>query len=216
MKDFAFNLWQFFIAYKLIALFVLIFIEEAGVPLPLPGDILVMYMGYRVQAGDLSALWSIPLTAVAVAAGSSTLYTVALKVGHPLLTKYGRILRLTPEKMDEAERRILKFGPWAIIVGRLIPGLRTPTSLVSGLLTIPYPLFVSATSTSAVIWTLFYFALGYLFGEGYGAVGSLKLGQVQFVTAIVIAVVFLSLGGFLLFKYKRKGREKQSQEQAPT
>ena len=84
-RDYAITLWHFFIAYKLIALFILLFIEEAGVPLPLPGDILVMYMGFGFHNGDLSALWSIPITALAVAGGSSTLYTVALRLGNPLL-----------------------------------------------------------------------------------------------------------------------------------
>lgn len=216
MKAFAMNLWQFFLAYKLIALFALIFIEEAGLPLPLPGDILVMYMGYRLHAGDLSALWSLPLTSLAVAGGSSTLYMVALKVGHPLLVKYGRFLKLTPEKVAEAEKRIMKFGPWAIILGRLVPGLRTPTSLVSGLLTIPYPVFVSATSTAAIIWTIFYFALGYLFGEGYRAIGSLGLGHLQFIIAIVITPVFLYFGALVFSKNRRKRREKRGQKQAPT
>src|SRR5438105_11010850 len=69
----------------------LLYLEESGGPLPVPGDIYVVYLG-TIAAGSppkLAAVW-LAIIAVVVA-GSSNLYLVSRRWGHRLLT--GRLGR---------------------------------------------------------------------------------------------------------------------------
>ena len=65
--------------YKAIAL--LIGIEEAGVPLPLPGDLAIMVMGVQVSAGKASPIPVVAVTAASATVGASLLYWISRFLG---------------------------------------------------------------------------------------------------------------------------------------
>ena len=44
---------------------------------------------------------------------------------------------ITDEKLAQAERIFKRWGPWAIIVGRHIPGMRIVLSALAGILNVP-------------------------------------------------------------------------------
>ncbi len=46
------------------------------------------------------------------------------------------------------------------MLGRLIPGLRTPTSVMAGLSGVPYRVFMPSTALAAIIWAAFYYFAG--------------------------------------------------------
>jgi membrane protein DedA with SNARE-associated domain len=147
-------------AHQYGALFLLLLVEEAGVPLPLPGDTLLMYEGARSRTGHANAALVILLVSTAVTLGSSALYWAARRGGGPALRRYGRFLHLKPERIDAMAARFQRRGAWAIILGRLIPGFRVPTSIMAGLFAVPYRVYAPCTALSAVIWTLGYFYAG--------------------------------------------------------
>ena len=80
-----------FHAYELPALFIAIAIEEAGIPIPIPGDALVMLAGAERHSTPGHAIAVIAVSSVAVFLGSSLLYVVMRRGGHPLLVKYGKL-----------------------------------------------------------------------------------------------------------------------------
>ncbi len=149
-----------FLAYELPALFGLILIEEMGLPLPLPGDTLIAYAGSHANHSPLHALVVIVIVALAAAIGSSLLYLFARSSGATLMGKLQRVLHLRPDRVAKMEAWFLKRGATAIILGRLIPGLRTPTSAMAGLAHVPYRVFLPSTSLAAVIWATFYYFVG--------------------------------------------------------
>jgi membrane-associated protein len=87
----------FFATYTLLALLVLVLVEEAGLPIPVPGDTLL------VLAGALSLdrpLWftlvALAGTELAVLTGSSVLYSLMHHGGRRFLTRFGKYLHLVP------------------------------------------------------------------------------------------------------------------------
>ena len=56
------------------ALFVWLFIEETGFPLPLPGDLAMLLAGTRVAQGKMNLIWALFLLEVATLLGGSALY----------------------------------------------------------------------------------------------------------------------------------------------
>ncbi len=55
---------------------------------------------------------------------------------------------------------LARRGGLAIIPGRLIPGLRIPTTVVAAAFNVPLRVFLPAVATAAVVWGTFYIVLG--------------------------------------------------------
>lgn len=148
--------------YSYLGLFLLLFAEEGGIPLPIPGDIFIA----TASALPSSNYFLIVATVVtATLTGSTILFTLAKKFGHKLLLKYGKYIKITPQKVAKIERWFVKYGGLAIVIGRLIPGLRIITPVVAGLFGVSYKAFWLYTALAAFIWANVYFVLGRFFGE---------------------------------------------------
>src|SRR6202022_4098084 len=78
------------------------------------------------------------------------------------LDRYGHFLHLNEQRITTLEGWLRRYGPLAIVAGRLIPGLRTPTTVMAGLFEVPYWIFAPSTALAALLWTLLYFFAGSL------------------------------------------------------
>lgn len=196
----------FVAAHQYPGLFFFLLIEEAGVPLPLPGDTLIMYAGVQSRTGETIAALAILLVAAAATLGSSALYWLARRGGRPALARYGRFLHLHPERVDRMEARFRHWGPWAIVFGRLIPGLRTPTSVMAGLFRVPYRIFAPCTALSALLWTLFYFYLGALFEPQWREAVTFVTGDLDAAVGLALGLGALGLGTAVLWRRRIRRR----------
>src|SRR5919206_5390951 len=109
--------------YDDFAVFLLVLIEEAGVPLPLPGDLIMVVAGFRAAQGEMNLVLALLSLEAATLVGSSFLYWLAARGGRPLLYRYGRYIHLERDKLDRAEGWVRKHGALAVIIGRITPGL---------------------------------------------------------------------------------------------
>lgn len=146
--------------HQYLGLFLLLLLEESGVPLPVPGDGLMLFAGYRVAAGHLSFLPAFAVIEVATVIGASILRLISCRGGRPLLYRYGRFIHLDRSRLDQAEFWLAKHGRLTILLGRLIPGLRIPTSIACGVFEIPYRVFLPYVSLGSALYILFFLTLG--------------------------------------------------------
>src|SRR5215216_7231786 len=123
--------------HGLLAAFVVLLVEEAGVPVPVPGDFLMLYLGVRAGEGRVPLWQAIVVMELATVLGATILYVAARLAGRGLVYRYGRFIRLTPERLDGAERWLTQHGTRAIFLGRLVPGLRIVTAVACGVFSIP-------------------------------------------------------------------------------
>src|SRR5215216_417846 len=180
--------------HGLLAAFVFLLIEEAGVPVPVPGDVVMLLLGVRAWEGKLPLWEAIVVTELATMIGASLLYFAARLAGRGLVYRYGRFIRLTPERLDRAERWLKQHGTRAVFVGRLFPGLRIVTAVACGVFEVPFRVFFPAMSLGALVYILVYTLLGYFLGPPvlgvlerihipFGLLGSLvPLGLILFWT----------------------------------
>lgn len=173
----------------------LLYAEESGIPLFVPGDVLVIYAGHRT-AGDPVALAVAWLFAVlAVTLGASNLYLLARWLGRRLISgRLGLLLHVTPERLDRAEAAFRRWGAVALIFGRHVPGGRIPITIAAGILEVPYPLFAVCVAVSSAVWAGFWLGAGVFFGDQvvalldrYNYLGYIAVGV--FVGATVIYFV---------------------------
>ncbi|HEX2186021.1 MAG TPA: DedA family protein, partial [Chloroflexota bacterium] len=175
--------------HESLILFLVIFCEESGVPMPIPADVLMAMAGHRVAQGHMSVLEAFLIGQSATLLGSSILYWVARRAGRPLLFRYSRWLRLHPERLAQVEQQLVRRGALAVILGRLTPGLRIVTPLACGVFRVPYGVFVPAMAAGSSLYIAFFLALG-LWG-GPAVIGMLNLGSLpmRFVVASALLVL---------------------------
>jgi membrane protein DedA with SNARE-associated domain len=139
--------------------------EEAGVPLPVPGDVVIAYIGYRAAHGAVSYPLAFVALMAAVLVGSSILYYASSRWGQALVTRLGKYMHLSEAHVLSAERRFQAHGPWFIIIGRHIPGLRIPITVFCGISQVSYRLFLASTTVSVVVWIAFWLMVGSRLGK---------------------------------------------------
>src|SRR5204863_5744878 len=111
-------------------------------------------------------LWqAIVVMELATVVGASALYLAARVAGRSLVYRYGPFIRLTPERLDGAERWLKQHGSRAVFLGRLVPGLRIVTAVACGVFEVPFGVFFPAMSLGALLYILVYTLLGYFFGQ---------------------------------------------------
>lgn len=182
------------------AAFGLLYMEESGIPMPIPGDVFVMFIGHSLPDDRLT--WGLLWLAVTacVLLGASNLYLIARRFGHRIIAgDVGRFLHLTPSRVRRAERWFERWGFWALVVGRHIPGCRVPITVAAGTFGVGYPTFAASVAISTATWSAFFLAVGFTVGDRVISFLQLHhnlylLGAIL-LTSVVLGSLFLRLSG---------------------
>lgn len=159
------QIWLLLQHYDTLALYVLLSIEESGIPIPVPGDIVMSFFGYRAQLGLTSWYAALLAGVAATQTGSCILYHIGRKGGRPLLRRYGRYLHLNEQRQTRIEGWLAKYGGFAVFFGRLVPGMRCGSSFVAGTFRVRYSSFFLGTLASATVWWSLFLYLGSRLGS---------------------------------------------------
>jgi membrane protein DedA with SNARE-associated domain len=195
---------SFFITYEYLALILVFFISEAGIPLPLPSFALILYAAYLTGQGQGNLFLILVSVVLGMVLGSWLLYTLAARGGRPLLEKYGKYIFLKPERLNRAEAWFNKRGRIAVPLGYLMPGIRLQTVVAAGVFHVPGRTFLCSTIVSAVIWTSIYLCLGVLCGNAYSLVKDSMTNP--YVIAAMVGVALAAVVTVLAIKARRHGR----------
>jgi membrane protein DedA with SNARE-associated domain len=157
---------RLFAKHSLLVVCLAVMLEEAGVPLPIPTDVMIVFAGAASVRSFSHLVLLFLLLSVASVTGASVLYAIVRRGGRPLVERFGRYVHLGPAQLARGER-LLERGGWsAIAVGRAIPGFRYGTVVACGLLNVPYRRFVTAHLVGSSVYIAFFLWLGYMFGPG--------------------------------------------------
>lgn len=143
----------------------LLFLEEAGLPLPVaPGEVVLIGAGILVASGS-TPIWLIaPLAYLAVICGVLTGYAWARRIGpkrvHALAA---RVHAGGP--YDRAAARLRAASPLQIAASRLLPGLRVYTSLVAGAVGLNLGKFMAGVLPASALWVVTFMGLGLFVGS---------------------------------------------------
>ena len=173
--------------YGLIAIFVTMAGESAGIPIS--SEIVVPLGGALAAQGKLNFVLVVAVSSVANLAGSLIAFYLTRRYGERVvLSRAGRWAGLSRGHLRLANRFFGRFGLWAVFVGRLLPIVRTYISFPAGLSKIGYVRFTLATLAGAIPWNFALAYAGYKLGQHYEAVAA-TLGP--FAIPIAIGVVVL-------------------------
>lgn len=142
----------------------LAFIEEMGVPVPFaPGDLLLILGGIAIASGTVQAAVFIPAVVLASLAGALVGREIFALIGRAALLRAADALRFRPA-VDRAAGMVQRQGWRAILIGRLIPGLRIHTTQVAGAARLPRHSFLAGLVPAVLIYVALFTGLGFAFG----------------------------------------------------
>lgn len=179
--------------YSFGAICLAVLVEEMGLPMPIPTDLLIVFAGAsQPQSLQRLVLWFLALS-IASATGASGLYAAVRRGGRPIITRFGRYVHLGPEQLARSESLLARGGWLSIAVGRAIPGLRLATVIACGLLRIPYHRFLTAHLVGSSLYIVVFLALGRIFGTSIVRWLDTPLLSIRLLGLLVLAFVLPAL-----------------------
>lgn len=144
-------------------------IESACIPLP--SEIIMPFSGYLVFRGEF-VLWLVAVSgAVGCVLGSLVAYWVGAYGGRPLVEKYGRYILVSHHDLALADRWFGRHGDVIILIGRLLPVVRTFIAFPAGVARMPLVKFIIYTFVGSLIWCWALAWVGLRLGEHWDTLG---------------------------------------------
>ena len=143
----------------------LLFVEEAGVPLPIaPGDLVLAIAGIAIAGGRVNPLLMVVGAFAATIVGAALGRDVFALVGRDRLMKLAD--RLHARRPLERAAEMLQRSGWrAVFTARLIPGLRVHTTQVAGVSGMPRRSFYAGLVPATAVYVAAFVGLGAAFGR---------------------------------------------------
>jgi membrane protein DedA with SNARE-associated domain len=155
----------YIMAYGALALFVIIYLESFGVPMP--GESAVIAASLLAARGDLSIASVFVAVFCGAVLGDSTGYLIGRYGGRTILERFGPPLGLTAERLAKMEALFRSKGPFIVVTARFVAILRQLNGLVAGTLAMPWLHFVAANAIGAVLWTAVWTLGPYFFTDWF-------------------------------------------------
>ena len=184
-------------------------IESACIPLP--SEIIMPFSGFLVYSGQSDPLIHLPFNLFLVATagaigcnlGSVVAYEIGSYGGRPLIERYGSYVFLGRHELDLAERFFKRFGAIAVLIGRLLPVIRTFIALPAGVAKMPRLRFHVFTFIGSWPWCFALAWIGMKLGERWDKDPRLK----QWFHRLDAVIILLLLAGITWFVWSHwKGR----------
>jgi membrane protein DedA with SNARE-associated domain len=206
------TLIQFVNSGGLVAIFVLMALESAGIPI---SSEIVVPLGGALASGALAGQAHLSFAGVVAASsvgnliGSLVAYGLVRRYGERFILGPGQKIGLNQGHLKLAQRFFQRWGLMAVFGARLFPVVRTYISFPAGLSRIRTMPFAAATIAGAIPWNLALAFAGLQLGNNYDKVEK-TLGPFT-IPAVIVVLILL---GVTYYFGKRMGIEEKVLERA--
>ena len=151
--------------------------------LPAGGELIMLYAGVLAAgsvSGHQATLFGLGLSTgvesylvLALAgtfgylAGALMGWGIGRSGGRALIERHGRLLHLGPETFARAGRWFERYGPRAVLLGRITPVVRSFISIPAGVFRSPLHLYVPLTLVGSALWCFSFAAVGWALGGSW-------------------------------------------------
>src|SRR5260370_11553946 len=194
------SVFPFLIRHGYWVIFINVFCEQAG--LPIPAVPVLLAMGALAGLGHFSVWVSISLAVAAALISDLIWYSLGKTRGHSILNLLCRISLEPDSCVSNTKRPFGKLGAVSLLFAKFVPGLSTIAAPMAGLTRMRLPKFIAADVTGATAWSATFIAIGYLFrnqleraAESIGRMGSWLL-----------LIVVAALAAYIGWKYYQRRR----------
>lgn len=151
-------------------------IESACIPLP--SEIILPFAGFLVASGRFGAgatwlglpvglFWVATFGAIGCNVGSLLAYWIGAKGGRPLVERYGKWVLMSHHDLDRMTEFFSKYGSITVLLGRLLPVVRTFIAFPAGIAKMPQLRFHLYTFIGSWPWCFVLTYVGMRLGEAW-------------------------------------------------
>jgi membrane protein DedA with SNARE-associated domain len=188
-------------------------IESAMIPLP--SELILPYAGFLISdsrqieplTGSPWNYWIVVVVAtLGNTLGSLIAYVIGAYGGRPFLERYGRYLLIRPHEIELADRFFADHGGATVLIGRLLPVIRTFISFPAGVARMPIGRFILYSTAGALPWSMLLVYAGTVLGANWVDIRhALQPFDLAIAVAVVLAVVL-----FVWWRLGMPGRPRQT------
>jgi membrane protein DedA with SNARE-associated domain len=150
-----------------LAVFVLVILGNAGVPVP--EETVLLVAGFLVWSGQLRLDLVLAVGFVSAVVGDNLGYWLGRRFGRGALERHAHWILGHPERLGAMQAFVGRRGAMAIFVARFLPGLRFMAGPLAGALGLGVWPFLAANVLGAAVYVPIMvgggWALGYAFGD---------------------------------------------------
>ena len=172
--------------------------------IPLPSEIILPFAGFLVATGQMNLFLVATLGALGCNLGSAVAYWVGRWGGRRAIERWGKYILLSQHDLALSDRFFARFGAAAVLIGRMLPVIRTFIALPAGIARMKQPQFHLYTFLGSWPWCFLLAYIGYLLGSA-GATSPI-LGTVFHVLDIAVVAGILILVARLAWSRWRSRR----------
>jgi membrane protein DedA with SNARE-associated domain/uncharacterized membrane protein YkvA (DUF1232 family) len=169
---------------------VLMMLAENVFP-PIPSELIMPLAGFVAAQGQLNPVLVVLAGTLGSVLGALPWYFAGLWLGEERVcafaARHGRWLTLSEKEIGQAMRWFERHGRIAVLIGRLVPTVRTLISLPAGMARMKLLPFLLYSSIGTLAWTGALTAAGFLLESEYRRVG----GYLDQVSKIIIGLIVL-------------------------
>ena len=148
--------------YGYAGLFVLIFFENFG--FPVPGETVFIAAVLAAAHGEMRIVPVVLCAWAASVLGGIVGFAIGRFGGHRLLQKYGGYIWINAERLHKIEGFYKKYGAWFVILGRFFEGARQIYAILAGCMAASWRSFIVNNIVGATLWVGVWAALVFFFG----------------------------------------------------
>ena len=172
---------------------------ESIIP-PIPSEAILPMAGFLAAEGTFSLPLVILSATIGSLVGALVLYAAGWWLGRTrlleIIAKYGGKVGVSLDDVDKAERWFTKHGRSSVLIGRLVPIVRSLISIPAGFTKMPLPQFILFTTLGSLVWNTLLVGVGYLLEDQWERVEPV----VSIAQYVVIVVVVVLVARFVLKK----------------
>lgn len=176
---------------------------------PIPSEVILPLAGFTAARGTLSLPGAIIWATVGSVLGAWSLYGISRWVGlHRINRAADKIPGVSREDVGKANDWFTRYGTWSVLIGRVIPVVRSLISIPAGFNRMNFLQFTGWTFLGSAVWNTILVSAGYLLGDQWCSIqGALGVFEDLVIVAVIVVIVW-----FAVRKVRTLMRNRKSQQ----
>ncbi|NES28779.1 DedA family protein [Micromonospora terminaliae] len=138
---------------------------ESIIP-PIPSEVVLAMAGYLAAEGRFNLVLIVLAATAGSLLGALVLYWLGAALGEERLKRWlDHIPLVDREDLEKADRWFERHGRWAVLIGRVVPVVRSLVSVPAGANRMPLGEFILLTTLGSGVWNALIVGAGFALGS---------------------------------------------------
>ena len=193
-------MFETLLRYGYVILFLNVFAEQVG--LPIPAVPMLLAMGVGAGIGRLSLMSCLVVAVGGAVLGDYIWYELGRRRGHAILSLLCKVSLEPDSCVSKTKQKWNRFGGYTLIFAKFIPGLSTVSPPLAGLTRMPFRQFLVLDVIGTGLWAGAFLVFGFLFRDQMGRAAQL----VQQWGSSMVFLLSILLALYITWKYYNRRR----------